>query len=190
MCKRHVKTLAHDRCPTCRETPFRFQENIPMQRLIDDVRDRMGILRPPPSEALDRRPPTPLSDFISYAGWFVQGYPEAAPSVAPEHDRLPLESLREQRRRERVTGVRADHGQKQRMTGRHEGEYCKAPTQALERQMRQHVSECTECKTVWRGRWGVFIGGDGGSTHFDLTECEQGKELNELIGWDYEDPRH
>ena len=57
--------------------------------------------------------------------------------------------------------------------------------------MRQHVNSCYNlgCKSVWSGRWGSFIGGEQGKTHFDITECVQGRLLNEEVGWDYDNPR-
>ena len=40
------------------------------------------------------------------------------------------------------------------------------------------------------GRWGSFIGGSSGNDSLDLTECPEGRLLNEECGWDYDDPRH
>jgi len=56
MCKRHVQRFISDSCPMCRDTPFRFQENIDMQRLISQTRQAMGIPTPP----LSPRDPQPV----------------------------------------------------------------------------------------------------------------------------------
>ena len=64
----------------------------------------------------------------------------------------------------------------------------KIATAQQKQRMVQHVQSCrhVSCRSVWRGRWGSFIGGAEGSTHFDLTTCEVGKRLNQAIGWNYE----
>lgn len=66
----------------------------------------------------------------------------------------------------------------------------KLPTYAEALVMGIHVRTCPhpKCKYVWRGRWGSFIGGPNGGTHFDLTTCVEGRLLNEEIGWNYDDP--
>merc|ERR1712232_112869 len=51
LCRRHVQHLSENCCPSCRDTPFRFQENIPLQRIIREVRERTGIPEPPSEES-------------------------------------------------------------------------------------------------------------------------------------------
>merc|ERR1712079_753990 len=66
-------------------------------------------------------------------------------------------------------------------------QFTKVPTSDHRASMTNHVSSCTYdgCRSVWNGPWGSFIGGASGGTHFDLTECPQGKQLNQVIGWSY-----
>lgn len=68
----------------------------------------------------------------------------------------------------------------------------KLPTYAEALLMGIHARTCPnpKCKYVWRGKWGSFIGGIDGGTHFDLTTCPEGRLLNEEIGWNYDDPRN
>lgn len=47
LCKEHVDHLPNDRCPVCRDSPFRYQDNIALQRIIVDLKERMGIVDPP-----------------------------------------------------------------------------------------------------------------------------------------------
>ena len=71
------------------------------------------------------------------------------------------------------------------------GEYRKLPNDFHNARMKDHIRHChhRQCKFVWRGPWGCFIGGARGKDYFDLTECKEGRRLNELIGWDYSNPR-
>lgn len=71
-----------------------------------------------------------------------------------------------------------------------EGHFKKKPSSQHRDDMRSHCASCRHvgCKHVWDGPWGSFIGGPRGGTHFDLTECREGKEMNTLIGWNYENP--
>lgn len=82
-------------------------------------------------------------------------------------------------------------GSKVPCTGRLEGQFKKLPNDEHHDNMRLHTRSCrhASCSRVWTGPWGTFIGGDQGSTHFDLTDCPEGKKMNEQIGWNYEDPR-
>lgn len=66
----------------------------------------------------------------------------------------------------------------------------KLPTYAEALLMGIHARTCSHpgCRYVWRGAWGSFIGGPNGGTHFDLTACPEGRELNEEIGWNYDNP--
>jgi hypothetical protein len=53
--------------------------------------------------------------------------------------------------------------------------------------MVRHCRDCEHegCHAVWAGPWGPFVGGKMGRTHFDLTECPEGMEMNKLVGWKY-----
>ena len=70
-------------------------------------------------------------------------------------------------------------------------EYKKLPNEEHRRRMKQHIRTCINenCRTLWKGHWGHFIGGPYGAEYFDLTNCPVGKRLNEMIGWKYENPR-
>merc|ERR1712110_115097 len=83
------------------------------------------------------------------------------------------------------------YGSKVPCRGSRVGEFKKVPSDNHHDAMKHHVRACgrADCQHVWKGPWGSFIGGARGSTHFDLTECADGKRLNELAGWDYDDPR-
>ena len=50
LCKSHVKQLHNDQCPSCRTVPFQFQKNIAVQRIIDQTRDKLGIVVPVPTD--------------------------------------------------------------------------------------------------------------------------------------------
>lgn len=71
-----------------------------------------------------------------------------------------------------------------------EGHFEKIPTPHHRETMKNHTKSCAHagCKAVWKGPWGDFIGGTRGTTHFDLTECPEGKQLNLAIGWNYDNP--
>lgn len=66
----------------------------------------------------------------------------------------------------------------------------KDPSSEDLQKLKIHVSGCNneKCFKIWGGKWGFFIGGKLGSTHFDLTNCPEGKKLNEALGWDYNNP--
>lgn len=160
----------------------------------------MGITTPPPSP---REVPTPNDDDASVPT-YDDGYAPAAPGTetggtpAPVATRgIPIGRRRipapvAPSHRERA-GPRANpaYGEKIPCSGRHDGEFKKIPSTEHHGNMRAHVRNCTreDCRQVWTGPWGSFIGGAEGRTHFDLTDCREGKRLNELIGWSYDDPR-
>lgn len=70
------------------------------------------------------------------------------------------------------------------------GEFRKGTSDHEYTSMLGHVQNCRHpgCHRLWRGRWGFFIGGRQGSTHFDLTDCRQGDSLNTSIGWNKSNP--
>lgn len=64
--------------------------------------------------------------------------------------------------------------------------------------MDDHIKKCNHpnCKHVWSGPWGTFIGihsyikitikgGKDGAKYFDFTDCPLGKKINLSVGWDY-----
>jgi NAD-dependent SIR2 family protein deacetylase len=71
-----------------------------------------------------------------------------------------------------------------------EGHFKKIPTSEHQANMTNHTHSCKYdgCRNVWHGPWGSFIGGARGRTHFDLSECPEGKRLNQVIGWNYDVP--
>mmetsp|Transcript_89768 Transcript_89768/g.253150 ORF Transcript_89768/g.253150 Transcript_89768/m.253150 type:complete len:219 (-) Transcript_89768:250-906(-) len=190
LCKAHVAELPDDRCPFCRDSPFRFQENIALQRIIGDVRLRMGIRPPSPREfgasSADRRaaqapPDAALAAATLQRWWANQGVAiEAAAAETPA--RRPRRDGGEVNP---TFGARLPRG-----PGR-EGQFKKVPSDEHEATMRAHARSCTHgrCDRIWRGPWGTFIGGPDGRTHFDITDCAEGKRLNQLIGWNYENPQ-
>merc|ERR1712079_207280 len=86
-------------------------------------------------------------------------------------------------------GLHPSCGTKQPCPGR-AGQFMKLPSDSHRASMTAHVTVCGHegCRSVWSGPWGSFIGGSRGATHFDLTECPVGRQLNEATGWNYEDP--
>jgi len=167
LCGRHVGDLHDDRCPVCRASPFRFQENVALQRIIAELNRRAGRLEEPPA---------------STRGRFA---PEGGAAVAPSGGAAPEETVSEAAR-----AVHPRFGSKVPCAGRLGGQFMKLPSEEHAVSMRAHVRHCTHagCRTVWSGPWGSFIGGDRGQTLFDLTDCREGRRLNQLIGWDYQDP--
>eukprot|EP00418_Pyrodinium_bahamense_P066252 CAMPEP_0179102202 /NCGR_PEP_ID=MMETSP0796-20121207/47291_1 /TAXON_ID=73915 /ORGANISM="Pyrodinium bahamense, Strain pbaha01" /LENGTH=197 /DNA_ID=CAMNT_0020800071 /DNA_START=60 /DNA_END=653 /DNA_ORIENTATION=+ len=164
LCKRHVRDLPEDRCPACRASPFRFRENVALQRIIDTMRQRLGIPTPSPSP----REASAAQEDRSVAE------PAPAAAVLPPHGA--------------PSGI-TSYGRKLPCPGR-DGQFMKLPSTEHAANMRAHVRSCALpcCQTVWSGPWGSFIGGPDGRTHFDLTDCDEGKRLNLLIGWNYDDP--
>lgn len=71
-----------------------------------------------------------------------------------------------------------------------DGQFKKIPTPEYKETMTNHTRSCNhqDCKRLWQGPWGTFIGGERGSTHFDLTECPEGRQMNQSIGWNYDNP--
>eukprot|EP00416_Gambierdiscus_australes_P040709 CAMPEP_0171102188 /NCGR_PEP_ID=MMETSP0766_2-20121228/57106_1 /TAXON_ID=439317 /ORGANISM="Gambierdiscus australes, Strain CAWD 149" /LENGTH=166 /DNA_ID=CAMNT_0011562423 /DNA_START=116 /DNA_END=616 /DNA_ORIENTATION=+ len=164
MCKRHVRSFRVDQCPSCRDAPFRYEENIPLQRIIAEVRSRLGL--PIPEESSDDQPDAAASIAAQQAATGARG--DAVPQV-PQADprygsKVPLRNQ--------------SHG------------FAKRPNEAHDAAMLAHVRACEheQCRSLWSGPWGKFIGGANGRTHFDLTDCMEGRRLNELIGWNYDDP--
>lgn len=212
MCKAHVPNLSS--CPVCRDAPFRFQENIALQRIIRDIMQRRGIESAPasPREPAsnepcgrlpgDATPPAPLG----LASFFQRVLVGQAEQPGGEEDdvNMILESERATANSEvaretslgRIAGaeprhtVDPRHGLKVELCSPRAGQFKKQPTTEHEANMKSHTRSCTnpKCQGVWRGPWGSFIGGARGRTHFDLTKCPEGKRLNRLIGWDYDDP--
>mmetsp|Transcript_32457 Transcript_32457/g.62671 ORF Transcript_32457/g.62671 Transcript_32457/m.62671 type:complete len:571 (-) Transcript_32457:194-1906(-) len=87
-------------------------------------------------------------------------------------------------------GVDPRFGSKVPFNRKGEMQFTKVPTSEHRASMTNHVSSCKHdgCRSVWTGPWGSFIGGACGGTHFDLTECPQGKQANQVIGWNYDNP--
>jgi len=145
-----------------------------MQRVIAEFRQRMGIPTPPPS-------PQDV-DASTATGAGIASAPAAAHTAvevaAPEGSG-----------REAVPEVLPRYGVRVPCEGR-ESQYKKIPSREHREDMTAHARSCHHqgCGHVWNGPWGSFIGGPRGSTHFDLTDCAQGKRLNQLLGWNYIDP--
>lgn len=183
LCLTHVAQICEsggNRCPMCRDEPFHFQENIALQRIIADLRERMGLVDPEPEA------PPPASA-------------AAAPGAGtPAEEQAPPRRLR---RRVQVSertaqsieanAVPADPACGDKLPcPQRPGHFMKVPNEDHDRAMAAHVGICThsDCHSVWRGPWGNFIGGTRGSRHFDLTRCALGRHLNESIGWNYDEP--
>eukprot|EP00928_Gymnodinium_smaydae_P080623 TRINITY_DN6428_c0_g1_i1.p1 TRINITY_DN6428_c0_g1~~TRINITY_DN6428_c0_g1_i1.p1 ORF type:complete len:215 (-),score=30.09 TRINITY_DN6428_c0_g1_i1:378-956(-) len=163
LCKAHVRKLPRKACPMCRDEHARFEANVALQRIIDDYRARTGA---PPCE-------DDLSD-------------DDAQSTTASEDSIFART----RSASLVSGeVETRYGRKIPRPG-FNGEFKKDPNQAHDAVMREHARSCTHagCNQVWSGRWGSYIGGRRGETHFDLTQCPEGKALNVLLGWNYENP--
>eukprot|EP00928_Gymnodinium_smaydae_P045011 TRINITY_DN30048_c0_g1_i1.p1 TRINITY_DN30048_c0_g1~~TRINITY_DN30048_c0_g1_i1.p1 ORF type:complete len:208 (-),score=15.39 TRINITY_DN30048_c0_g1_i1:151-774(-) len=178
MCKAHVRRLPRRACPICRDSPFRFEENVALQRIIDEFRTRIGA--PPfgdiPSDADDGHDDGGSSQYESDDGdpappMDVEGVVVLPPAVLAPEQVAPL------------------FGRKEPRPG-FDGHFRKLPSDVHDASMREHARTCAHrgCRHVWKGPWGSFIGGTQGRTHFDLTPCPEGKRLNWLIGWDYENP--
>eukprot|EP00928_Gymnodinium_smaydae_P080624 TRINITY_DN6428_c0_g1_i2.p2 TRINITY_DN6428_c0_g1~~TRINITY_DN6428_c0_g1_i2.p2 ORF type:complete len:192 (-),score=31.72 TRINITY_DN6428_c0_g1_i2:480-1055(-) len=161
-CKAHVRRLPRKACPVCRDTPARFEENVALQRIIDDYRARIGA---PPCEEV------PSDDDVQSTASDDDNSMFARPGVLGPRQ------------------VETRFGRKEPRPG-FNGEFQKVPSDTHDAVMREHARTCTHtgCSHVWNSRWGSYIGGRRGDTHFDLTQCPEGKALNVLIGWDYENP--
>merc|ERR1719506_1568036 len=130
---------------------------IPMQRVISAARRSMGIASPPPSPRV----------------------PSNTTATAPmEED--PDDFVRFM-----PYQVEVRFGSKIPCGRSREGEFQKIPSEQHSNTMRLHTTSCGHpgCHRVWRGPWGSFIGGSEGRQYFDLTECAEGKRLNQLISF-------
>jgi len=89
-----------------------------------------------------------------------------------------------------TTSVDPRFGSKVPFNRQGEEQFTKVPTSDHRASMTNHVNSCAYdgCRSVWNGPWGSFIGGARGGTHFDLTECPHGKQMNQVIGWNYDNP--
>ena len=219
LCQEHVKDLRHDRCPSCRASPFHFTENIALRRIIEQVlpQQRGNNERRPRRDEDNTDGNEPLSRRRATVQESTSVGPTENPGI-----RRTRRTRRASRQRLAAVGTaattttatsnsyrhewevpffglddaRLDHsisqyGSKTRRNHPYHNEYKKVPNDAHHHNMLVHVRGCTHpgCKSVWMGPWGHFIGGADGRKYFDLTCCRIGRRLNELIGWDYEDPR-
>lgn len=210
LCRKHVARLPDDRCPACRASPFRFQENIALRRIISDVRRSMGVPTPPSSPRnqsaeIAAQSPAATEDAAEVIQrWFRRtgtGRPTMVPAEDERASDIPPDAANAAaliqghfrragaRNSAEAQAVLPRYGRKIPCRGR-DGQFAKIPSQEHEHHMRCHVRSCREpgCRSVWSGPWGKFIGGADGQTHFDLSECTEGKRLNVLIGWNYENP--
>lgn len=165
LCREHVNDIRDDRCPTCRSAPFQYQKNIALQRIIDQIQQQNDSAVRPISTAVAKRTETETSN------------PSVTSTIpVPDGYANPI----------------GDRGVKIPRESPNQDQFKKIPNDSHKTIMVGHVFRCEHegCRSVWKGRWGQFIGGRKGSTHFDLTRCPVGKELNEMIGWNYDDPRH
>lgn len=207
LCKAHVPNLTS--CPVCRDAPFHFQDNIPLQRIIRDIKQRRGIASPPASPRgrdatsggtggdAPAPAPAPSDDASStLASFFQRLLLSQAEQPRGGGDATDNPEVARETSLGRIAGVRPRrtvdprHGSKVELPSPRTGQFKKEPTTDHERSMKAHTRSCTnpKCQGVWRGPWGSFIGGARGSTHFDLTTCPEGQRLNRLIGWNYDDP--
>jgi len=204
-CKSHASNLS--RCPVCRDAPFRFQENVALQRIIRDLKQRQGITTPPASPGESSAAPpaaiSPSADesesvattlagvFSSFLAGVSSASNETTVSAASRAASRTLASPRAAGGTPALECPEIDprYGSKVPRRGQ-DGQFKKMPTAEHTRNMKEHTRSCRHagCYSVWNGPWGSFIGGQRGSTHFDLTECPEGRRLNLLIGWDYDDP--
>jgi len=203
LCKAHVQYLS--RCPVCRDEPFCVVENVALQRIIGELKIRMGIATPPPSPRESRA----LSAATAVASMAAPaaspyGYPGQGAVEVRDASDLGNGAVTTSRTRMRpatgrltpsasqraVGSVDPRYGTKIAFTGRRQGQCKKEPTPEHKDVMMRHINSCRSagCHQTWNGPWGSFIGGRDGRTHFALTECTEGKRLNELLGWDYENP--
>eukprot|EP00443_Scrippsiella_acuminata_P046015 CAMPEP_0115246952 /NCGR_PEP_ID=MMETSP0270-20121206/41296_1 /TAXON_ID=71861 /ORGANISM="Scrippsiella trochoidea, Strain CCMP3099" /LENGTH=328 /DNA_ID=CAMNT_0002662191 /DNA_START=30 /DNA_END=1015 /DNA_ORIENTATION=- len=300
LCKRHVKDLRDDRCPLCRDAPFRFQENVAMQRVIAELNRREGRLEEP-SESEEEagevtNAPAPVvtnsarvtqpraeeRGVIIGGGRVTQGHhaavgvapraeerdviigggqmghhaavgiapraeergvvigggrvtqehrtilnapwagepaspsagaaaaavaagadpgeaaaPGAPDSTAPSPPVAPAASVMQRRWREAAAMRAVEAAEAHTSFGSkigcrfREGDFIKMPNEQHAASMRAHIGSCDHegCQHVWSGPWGSFIGGADGRTLFDLTVCAEGMRLNQMIGWNYDNPR-
>jgi len=226
LCKGHVKDL--DRCPFCRDAPFRYSDNIALQRIIRELKSRMGTTTPPPprdagdefagalslatlaagaasavstlidsiSSTTDRVETEDTATYLGLGEHVLANTSVANRSTAnttaniAETEATATETLAVEEDGEEVVEVDPRYGSKVPRMGRHLGEFKKVPNPDHADTMKRHASRCRHagCRVVWNGPWGNFIGGEQGSSHFDLTDCRAGKRLNKLIGWNYRDP--
>lgn len=171
-----------------------------MQRIIAEFKASTGIVSPPHSP---REIGADSALTATYSGLLasVSGAANAVASIhqlfagygtADEPAPAPQEGLADEVLAEvPPVEVQPEFGSKVPCHGARLGQFRKLPSLEHEANMKAHVRSCPHacCGHVWKGPWGSFIGGADGTTHFDLTECDDGKRLNQLIGWDYEDPR-
>jgi len=159
-------TSGHTTCPVGRE-PIALQYLFPNRALQEEIEEILGGPAPLPP-AMDIPAPPP---------------PRAAPAAGVEVlRRFPARARSVPRSTGGVDG--ADAGQRPAPSrGVH-----KVSTADQRNEMLSHIHQCSAagCRTLWHGRWGAFIGGAQGATHFDLTDCPVGRQLNERIGWRYD----
>lgn len=160
LCKSHVQELHQNQCPGCRNEPFAFQENVALQRIIDRYQEQK------------RQAPR----------WVLDAFGANAGGGAP----TTTDCLRD----DTALRFENEYGLKAPRDVPNEDEFMKLPTRAHKYAMQQHVQHCDYegCHVVWSGPWGRFIGGKRGKIYFDLTDCATGRTLNEMIGWNYNDP--
>lgn len=216
LCKEHVQHLRSNRCPSCRESPFRFEENIALQRIIEQMMKRTNTKSEEQQQR--RRLQEKLATNIQqlYRGWkrrtrttggstSTEIGPNGTqptitrPTIAAESSMEATNAPPEAATTATTINIPEEgdennlrqYGFKIPRRPPHQDQFKKLPNESHERLMLWHISECNDenCRSLWRGRWGSFIGGAHGRTHFDLTHCPVGKRLNEQIGWNYNDPR-
>ncbi|CAB9505123.1 expressed unknown protein [Seminavis robusta] len=190
LCKSHVAELHRDQCPSCRDEPFHYQENVALQRIICQMNAAARVAAPtgePRENVAARVEPEESAEE-------PEEEPDAEDSAEEAATVEPVETAEETEAEDNDNNDDNDsisrYGSKVPRPHPYEDQYRKLPNDAHKEAMLAHVHGCqdSKCHTLWRGPWGSFIGGRKGKTHFHLTNCPAGKRLNELIGWDYDDP--
>ena len=197
LCHSHVTRISNDKCPNCRNEPFRYQKNIPFQRIIDDLRKFEEQQQQKKNAALLERvvieSKKSSATYEKLKDSWIGILEEFKTKTAKENGLVGTQTQLSGRRCHDDNIIfEGRHGMKVPLRSkRRSNEYEKLPNTSHRKLMKLHVRQCSNesCRTLLTGKWGIFIGGSKGRARFDLTNCHTGKRLNEMIGWNYENPR-
>ncbi|KRX04755.1 hypothetical protein PPERSA_11811 [Pseudocohnilembus persalinus] len=197
-CEAHVP-LYFDKCPYCRHEPFEFKTNLELQETILMLQIEHIIKNKVQIPCYEKKCKFQGDVKQMKEHNDLQHNKQIEPKIYIKRF-IKIQELTQSIRTKIQKGLSQKQSQKIKqlmimlLRDRVQPSYGikKHANQQQKEQMKAHVQNCENegCFKLWQGQWGPFIGGQNGRQQFDLTECQEGKLLNQAIQWKYDNPAY
>ena len=199
LCGSHVPSLK-DRCPNCRTQPFQGCPDDTLNILLKCIKreewEKLGKGAPYGCKIANCNFQGNYVGMIrhrrrTHCDKTIEEVMEGGPT--DEENRAALLKIEKKLKAYRITLLTLS-AVESTLQPRESDEMKKHPSHVFAREMSTHINNCksTECQKMWNTRWGSYVGRQGEDIEgeFYLSECAEGKLLNQLLGWDYINPKY